>query len=166
VGSAVVQLAKRRQAHVTAIAGRAKLEQLRALGADRLIARDEGPAAHLGHESMDVIVDNVAGPTFGAMLEILRRGGTYVSSGAIAGPVVSLDMRDLYLKDLTLSGCTAWDEPVFPNLISYIERGEIRPLLAGTFALARIADAQREFLEKRHVGKLALLPPDDAGAAC
>ena len=68
-------------------------------------------------------------------------------------------MRTFYLKDLTLIGCTAWDEPVFPNLISYIERGEIRPLVAKTFALAQIADAQREFLQKRHVGKFVLLPP-------
>ena len=57
------------------------------------------------------------------MLEVLRRGGRYASSGAIAGPMVALDMRSMYLKDITLIGCTAWDEPVFANLISYIERG-------------------------------------------
>jgi NADPH:quinone reductase-like Zn-dependent oxidoreductase len=68
-------------------------------------------------------------------------------------------MRDFYLKDLTLIGCTAWDEPVFPNLISYIEGGEIRPLLAKTFPLVQIVDAQREFLEKRHVGNFVLIPP-------
>ena len=72
---------------------------------------------------------------------------------------MTLDMRNFYLKDLTLIGCTAWDEPVFPNLITYIERGEIRPLLAATFSLASIADAQRAFLQKRHVGKLVLIPP-------
>ena len=81
-----------------------------------------------------------------------------MSSGAIGGPLVSLDMRTFYLKDLTLIGCTAWDEPVFPNLVAYIERGEIRPLLAKTFPLERIADAQREFLEKRHTGKFVLIP--------
>jgi NADPH:quinone reductase-like Zn-dependent oxidoreductase len=67
-------------------------------------------------------------------------------------------MRDFYLKDLTFIGCTAWDEPVFPNLVSYIEKGEIRPLLSATFPLAQIADAQRDFLRKRHVGKLVLIP--------
>ena len=72
---------------------------------------------------------------------------------------MSLDLRRVYLKDLNLVGCTAWDEPVFPNLIGYIERGEIRPLVAATFPLERIADAQRAFLEKHHVGKFVLLPP-------
>ena len=93
------------------------------------------------------------------MLKVLRRGGRYVSSGAIAGPIVELDMRDMYLKDIMLVGCTAWDAPVFPDLISYIEKGEIHPLLAATYSLDRIAEAQRVFQEKRHIGKIVLIPP-------
>jgi NADPH:quinone reductase-like Zn-dependent oxidoreductase len=159
VGSAVVQLAKRRGAVVTAIAGREKIAQVRSIGADRVIPRGDDIVAALGIESVDVVVDNVAGPAFGGMLEVLKRGGRYASSGAIAGPLVTLDMRTFYLKDLTLIGCTAWDEPVFPNLISYIERGEIRPLVWKTYPLEQIVAAQREFTTKKHVGKLVLIPP-------
>ena len=159
VGSAVVQLAKRRGAFVTAIAGKAKIENVRALGADQVIARDADIVAGLGEKPVDVVVDNVAGKGFGGMLKVLKRGGRFVSSGAIAGPLVTLDMRDFYLKDLTLIGCTAWDEPVFLNLISYIEKGEIKPILAKTFPLKQIVAAQREFTEKKHVGKFVLIPP-------
>jgi NADPH:quinone reductase-like Zn-dependent oxidoreductase len=159
VGSAVVQLAKRRQARVTAVAGKEKMARVQAVGADHVIARGEDILAHLGENAVDVVVDNVAGPSFGAMLEVLKRGGRYVSSGAIAGPIVTMDMRTFYLKDLNLIGCTAWDEPVFPNLISYIERGEIRPLLAKAFPLEKIAEAQQEFTRKEHVGKFVLIPP-------
>lgn len=164
VGSAVVQLARMRGATVTAIVGRAKMEQLRAIGADRVIARDDDLVAALGNESVDLVVDNVAGPGFGAMLGVLRRGGRYVSSGAIAGPMVSLDMRRLYLKDITLIGTTAWDEPVFPSLIAAVERSAIRPLVARAFALDQIAQAQAEFLEKKHVGNFVLIPPPPASA--
>lgn len=160
VGSAAVQLAKRRGATVTAIAGREKIEQVRAIGADHVVSRDDDIVHALGENSVDLVVDNVAGPAFSTMLRVLKPGGRYASSGAIGGPLVSLDMRTLYLKDLTLVGCTAWDEPVFPNLISYIERDEIRPLVAATFALQQIADAQRAFLEKRHVGNFVLIPPN------
>jgi NADPH:quinone reductase-like Zn-dependent oxidoreductase len=159
VGSAAVQLAKRRGAIVTAIAGRAKMDRVLAIGADRVIARDDNIVQRLGEEAVDVVVDNVAGSAFGAMLQVLKRGGRYTSSGAIGGPVVTLDMRTFYLKDLTLVGCTAWDEPVFPNLVTYIERGEIRPLVAKTFPLDHIAEVQREFLEKNHVGNFVLIPP-------
>ncbi len=159
VGSATVQLAKRRGASVIAVAGATKCDQVREIGADRVIPRGADVGAELRHEPVDVVVDNVAGAGFDQVLGALRRGGRYVSSGAIGGPLVTLDMRTCYLRDLTIIGCTAWDEPVFPNLVGYIERGEIRPLLAKTFPLQRIAEAQREFLEKRHVGKLVLIPP-------
>ena len=90
---------------------------------------------------------------------MLRRGGVYVSSGAIAGPDVGFDKRTFYLRDLTLMGCTAWDEPVFPALVDYLERDELRPPVAATFPLERIAEAQTEFLEQRHVGSYVLVPP-------
>ncbi len=159
VGSAAVQLAKRRGAVVTAIAGKEKLEKVQAIGADQVIARDKDIVAFLGEKSVDVVVDNVAGAGFGRMLKVLKTGGRFVSSGAIAGPLVELDMRDFYLKDLTLIGCTAWDRPVFPNLVSYIEKGEIKPLLAKSFPLKKIVEAQREFTVKKHVGKFVLIPP-------
>ncbi len=93
------------------------------------------------------------------MLKLIRRGGNCVPSGTIAGPMVTLDMGDMYLKDVTLIGCTPWDEPVFHNLVDYVERGEIRPLAAKVFALEHIADAQREFMEKKHLGNFVLVPP-------
>ncbi|WP_256993656.1 zinc-binding dehydrogenase [Rhodococcus sp. 06-418-5] len=159
VGSAAVQLAVRRGARVIGVASRAKHDQLRELGVDEVHGRDEDLATALGKHSVDVVIDNVAGDGFGPLLDLLVRGGTYVSSGAIAGPVVELDLRTMYLNDLTLLGCTAWDEDVFPNLVSYIEAGEIRPLLAESFPLEQTAVAQQRFLEKNHVGKFVLVPP-------
>lgn len=158
VGSAAIQLARRRGARVIAVTSREKRDAVMALGCEAVLERGQDLIGALGESSIDLVADNVAGPQFGIMPKLLRRGGRYVSSGAIGGPLVSFDLRDFYLKDLTFIGCTAWDEPVFANLISYIERGEIRPLLAGTFPLARIADAQREFMLKRHVGNFVLIP--------
>lgn len=159
VGLAVVQLAKLRGARVIAIAGPAKTDPVRAAGADQVLARDADLLGVLGQESVDLVVDPVAGPGFGALLKLLRRGARYVSCGAIGGPQVAMDMRDFYLKDLRLIGCTAWEEPVFPRLVAAIERGAIRPMVARSFALDQIADAQREFVRKQHVGKLVLIPP-------
>ena len=155
VGSAAVQLARRRGAQVTAVASAAKADAVRALGAGEVLDRGEAPAPG----SVDVAIDNVAGPSFGDVLGALRRGGRYASSGAIGGPLVELDMRTFYLRDITLIGCTAWDEPVFPDLVSYVERSEIRPLVAKVFPLKDIAQAQREFLAKKHVGNFVLVPP-------
>ncbi|MBT3359139.1 MAG: zinc-binding dehydrogenase [Rhodospirillales bacterium] len=159
VGSATVQLAKRRGATVTAIAGADKMDRVRELGADNVIERGIDFLAELGQKSVDVVIDIVAGPDFGRLLDVMKRGGHYASAGAIGGPMVELDMRTFYLKDLTLIGCTGWDEPVFPNLVNYIQNAEIRPLVAKTFPLAEIANAQREFLKKNYVGNFVLIPP-------
>ncbi|MBM3805883.1 MAG: zinc-binding dehydrogenase, partial [Actinobacteria bacterium] len=158
VGSAALQLAKLRGARVTAIVGAGKAEQAIRIGADRVIDRSANLVSALGEETIDVVVDNVGGDSFASMLKLLRRGGRYVSSGAIGGPLVNLDLREFYLKDLTLVGCTAWDEPVFGNLIAHIEHNRIKPIVAKTFALREIAEAQREFLEKKHFGKFVLVP--------
>ncbi|MEJ2289701.1 MAG: zinc-binding dehydrogenase [Deinococcales bacterium] len=161
VGSATVQLARRRGAEVIAVTSAGKRRQVERLGARRVLERSTELTAVLGERSVDVVVDNVAGEGFSAMLKLLRPGGRLVSSGAIAGPRVELDLRDLYLKDLSLLGSTAWDEAVFPGLIGYIERGEIRPVVAGTFPLASIVEAQEAFLRREHVGKLVVLPWED-----
>jgi len=158
VGSATVQLAKRRGAKVTAICGASKIGHVQAIGANTIIDRNENLAEALGENNFDVVVDNVAGENFPLMLKALKRGGRYVSSGAIAGPIVNLDMRDMYLKDIHIIGCTAWDEPVFPNLISYIENNEIRPLVAGKYPLRQIVEAQKQFMEKDHFGNFVLIP--------
>ena len=161
VGSAVVQLAKVRGATVTAIVGKSKMDEVLRIGADFVVDRDSDLESEIDEESIDVVIDNVGGPHFEGELKALKRGGRYASSGAIGGPMVNLDLRTMYLKDLTLIGCTAWDEPVFPQLMSYIDSNRIKPLVAKTFPLEDITQAQKEFLEKKHVGKFVLIPPHD-----
>jgi NADPH:quinone reductase-like Zn-dependent oxidoreductase len=159
VGSAAVQLARRRGAEVIAVAGEEKAAVVRALGAARVIPRGADLERVIGREQVDVVVDLVGGPEWQQLLAVLRPRGRYAISGAIAGPIVGLDLRALYLKDLTLFGCTSQDDEVFGNLIGYLERGELVPLVAATYPLADIAAAQRDFEAKRHVGKLVLMVP-------
>jgi NADPH:quinone reductase-like Zn-dependent oxidoreductase len=103
-----------------------------------------------------VVIDLVAGKTWGKFLEVLKPKGRYAVSGAIGGPIVGLDVRTLYLKDLSFFGCTVLEPEVFKNLIKRIEKKEIKPLVAKTFPLENIVDAQKEFLQKKHIGKIVL----------
>ncbi|WP_372737110.1 alcohol dehydrogenase family protein [Neptunomonas sp.] len=159
VGSAAIQLAKRRQATVIAICGAEKMEQVKALGADKEIQRGQSLTDILANDSVDVVIDLVAGDQWSELLELLRKGGRYAVAGAIAGPIVELDVRTLYLKDLSFFGCTYQPRSVFENLIRYIERGEIKPLIAKTYPLQQITAAQQDFMAKKFIGKLVLLPP-------
>jgi NADPH:quinone reductase-like Zn-dependent oxidoreductase len=98
----------------------------------------------------------VAGEKWPQYLEVLRPGGRYAVAGAIAGPLVELDVRTLYLKDLSLFGCTVLLPNVFKNMINRIEQGAISPVVARAFALEEIRDAQTMFMDKQHVGKIVL----------
>ena len=161
VGSAVVQLAKRRGARVVAMASESKHAMLRELGADAVIPRSPGSLPDAlkqatGEENISVVADIVGGPNFGALIECLRRGGRYTCSGAIAGPIVSFDLRTCYLHDLPFTGSTVVPPHIFHDLISFIERGEVKPLLAKTWPLAELHLAQQAFIDKKHVGNIAV----------
>ena len=160
VGSALVQLAKRRGARVVAVAGASKLGQVSDLGADAAVARESADVVAAAIDAnggrFEVVADIVGGDCFGGWLDALGRGGRYVTSGAIAGPLVDLDLRTLYLNDLQLHGATVYAPQVFADLVGYIERGEVRPVVGGTYPLEEIHAAQEAFAAKRHVGSLVI----------
>ncbi len=158
VGSAAIQLAKLRGATIIAQCSPDKASALKELGAEHTVNRHDDLIQVLGMNSVDAVVDLVGGKSWPHLLELLKSGGRYVVSGAIAGPIVDLDLRNLYLKDLTLYGSTVNDPYVFENVIRYIEEGQIKPLVSQSFPLQDIKKAQNVFMEKKFIGKLVLVP--------
>ncbi|MEO0946150.1 MAG: alcohol dehydrogenase family protein [Pseudomonadota bacterium] len=159
VGGALVQLAKRRGARVIAMASETKHSDVAKFGPDRLLPRGpEDLSAALGDERITVVADVVGGPYWPKLVEILARGGRYTCSGAIAGPMVNLDLRTFYLRDLTFTGSTVIPLEVMPNLVRYIEQGEIKPVLAATYPLDQLREAQAAFIAKKHTGNIVVVP--------
>ena len=163
VGSALIQLANHRGATTVAMASEAKHAQVAHANPRVILPRaPEDLAAALqaaiGRSTVSIVADVVGGAYWPRLIDVLERGGRYGTSGAIAGPVVPLDLRTLYLHDLTFHGCTVTTPNVFPDLVGYIERGEIRPMLAAAYPLEDFHAAQTAFIEKRHVGNIVVVP--------
>lgn len=161
VGGALVQLANRRGARTIAMASQSKKAQVALLKPDFILDRSPEDLAaalleSLGQDTVSVVLDVVGGAYFSKLVNVLERGGCFATSGAIAGPMVSLDLRTLYLRDLNFQGCTITSLNVFPDLVGYIERGEISPVLAGTWPLEELVAAQSAFIEKTHVGNIVV----------
>ncbi|MEM6462198.1 MAG: alcohol dehydrogenase family protein [Pseudomonadota bacterium] len=161
VGSALIQLANRRGATTVAMAGKAKQDAVAALGPNAVL--DRAPpdlksklSEAIGQDSVTVVADVVGGDYFATLIETLARGGRYTCSGAIAGPIVDLDLRTLYLNDLTFTGATVVPPGTFGDLVGYIERGEVKPVLAQTYPLERLHDAQTAFIDKNHIGNIVV----------
>ena len=152
VGSAAVQLLVARGVSVTAVTSPSKASALRDLGATECLGRDAKPES----ESYDIAIDLAGGPGWPDLIAALKSGGRYAVAGAVAGVDVSLDLRDLYLKDLSFFGCTRLGDGVFAGLVQWIESGKIKPLVAKIFDLKDIRAAQTTFLERGHIGKIGL----------
>ena len=138
VGGALIQLAKRRGARVMAMANQTKHEEVMRLGPDRVLPRNpQNLRDALRDEKITVVADVVGGPMWPQWIGVLERGGRYTCSGAIAGPIVEMDLRTFYLRDLTFTGSTIVPMHIFSSLIGYIERNEIKPMVAAKLNLYR-----------------------------
>jgi len=165
VGLALVELAHARGARVIALTSMGHAQAVRAAGAEHTVARAEdavpdriraaagGPIA--------VVADVVGGWVFEELFALLGTGGRWVTCGAVADPIVSLDLRTLYLQRRRLIGSTMHTPAQFERLLDDARHGRIDPLVARTYPLRDIHVAQEDFAQGEHVGKLVLLPPDD-----
>ena len=163
VGSGLIQLCRARGAIPYAVVSEGKEAAVIEAGAEAAIVRGRGSLPDAVEEAtagkpIDVVADLVAGPMFCDVINILRAEGRYTTAGAIAGPVVQLDLRTMYLKQLQLNGSSQGTRAAFQRVVHYIERGVIKPLLAATFPLSRFHKAQRYFMSKTFVGNVVVIP--------
>jgi NADPH:quinone reductase-like Zn-dependent oxidoreductase len=168
VGSGIVQLARARGAIPYAVVGKGKEQAVLDIGAEAVVTRGAAdlPAAvaeATAGQPIDVVADLVGGPMFNDLLRILRPEGRYTTAGAIAGPVVQLDLRTMYLKQLQLHGSSQGTRGDFRRIVRYIEDKKIRPLVGGVYRLSDFHRAQTDFIAKDFVGKLVVVPDAVAG---
>ncbi|MCX5578415.1 alcohol dehydrogenase family protein [Kaistia terrae] len=163
VGSGLIQLCRARGAIPYAIVGAGKEAAVKAVGAEAVIRSDvtdlaEAVTDATGGQAIDIVADLVGGRRFNELLRILRPEGRYTTAGAIGGALVELDLRTLYLKQLQLHGSSQGTRGDFQTILGYIRTGKIRPLLAGSYPLSRLREAQDDFKAKCFVGKLVVIP--------
>ena len=174
VGLALVELAHARGARVIALTSAAHADAVRAAGASSIVVRDEGSVPDRVQEAaagpLAVVADVVGGWVFEELFPLLATGGRWVTCGAVADPVVPLDLRTLYLQRRRLIGSTMHTPAQFRRLLDDARHGRIDPQVARTYPLTQIHTAQADFAEGDRVGKLVLLPeggtvsPDPAAA--
>jgi len=131
-------------------------ELLTGMGVAEVSARGVDEVESL--EPVDAVVDVVGGDEFGSLVDRLRVGGRLVTAGAIAGPVVALDLRRLYLQQRRLIGSTMHTPEHFRRLAEVAVAGGLAPMVAATYPLTEIAAAQERFGRHDFVGKLVVVP--------
>lgn len=162
VGSAAIQLCRLRGCRVIAVASASKAELLLELGASHVIDRDtgelEGAIRAAANGPVDIALDVVGATTFMPLINALRQGGRYSTSGCISGQFARFDLRQLVYKDLQLTGATICPPGTMHRVVGMIESGALKPLLAATYSLADMHRAQQAFIAKAHTGNIVVVP--------
>ena len=156
VGSAAVQILTARGCQVIARTSSGKQDRVRDMGAHEVSVRGIDPLADIAE--VDAIVEVVGGGEFAPLFDRLRDGGRMVVAGAIAGPVVELDLRRLYLRQRRLIGSTMHTRNDFAELTTLAIDGALWPEIAATYRLDELHEAQQRFTMKDFVGKLVVTP--------
>ena len=162
VGMAAIELASARGARVVALTSSGHGDIVREAGAGRVVFRDggdlPGQMETLGHPRVDAVVEVVGGPDLGERLDLLRPDGRMVICGAVAGPVVDLDLRRLYLQRRKLLGSTMHTHEQFGRLVAEAVRGNVDPQVSRVHPLSQIHQAQEELVSGDVSGKIVLIP--------
>lgn len=164
VGSAAVQIARHAGGRVVATAGsEAKLEQLSALGAHVAVAHSrpdwvETVRALTGGAGVDLVFEHVGGALWVGALSLLRRGGRLVTCGAHGGEQVTLDVIDLFRRQVTLLGSYSAPTRSVLQVTRLVADGVFRPVIHATLPLVEAARAHEILAAREAFGKVVLVP--------
>jgi len=164
VGTACVQIAKNAGATVLACASSAaKLDRLRALGADHLIdyTREDFSARAwelTGRKGCDVIVNYTGGDTWVPSLRALARHGRLLTCGATAGYDPPTDIRYIWRREVNIVGANGWTRTDLEELLEEVRHGRIRPIIDRVFPLEESREAMRIVEDREVFGKVLVRP--------
>jgi NADPH:quinone reductase-like Zn-dependent oxidoreductase len=172
VSSAGIQIARLLGAGriLATASGEEKLARARDLGATHTLDyREAGWARRAreitGGKGVEVVFDHVGGEIFEESFKALARGGRIVLCGATAEHQVTLNLRAVFYKSLSILGSTMGSLAELQELLRYFEAGRLRPVVDRTFAFEQAPAAQAMLESRNPFGKLVLTVGDPEIAA-
>jgi NADPH:quinone reductase-like Zn-dependent oxidoreductase len=171
VGTFVIQLAKARQLHVTAVVSPRNVDLAKFLGADRVIDYTVDDFTLEGAQH-DVVVDLVGNRNLRELRRACRPGGTLVLSGGgvsgtgrLIGPLRLLIWAQLYgavRRWRVMVPQAVPDKEALERVAELVAAGQVTPVIDRRFRLQNAADAIR-YMETEHTsGKVVLTTSDNS----
>ena len=109
-------------------------------------------------EGVDIVVEHVGVATCDESVKSLKSGGTLVTCGATTGPNVSIDLRHLFGRQLTLLGSYMGTMGELHEVLKHVFAGRLKPVVDRVFPLSELRVAH-EYLEKSQMfGKIVVNP--------
>lgn len=163
VATGAIQIAKHKGATVYAVTTHGeKAEKIKALGVADVLAMESGgdfsewAKERTDGRGMDVVVEHVGPARWAASVKSLARYGRLATCGATSGPTVSLDLRHLFSRDLSILGARMGSRKEFQELAPLVFSGKIKPVIDSVFPLEQAAESHQRMENGRHIGKIIL----------
>jgi NADPH:quinone reductase len=163
VGSAAVAIAKAQGAEVIGVVSNTAQEQyVHSLGASKTVVSQDVVAGALAPETVDGVLDTVAGKSFGAYVAALRAGGVLSLVGAVGGSNVSFDAYRLLEITLTGYASDTLNGPALRSAVTaisgWLNRGALRPPDRTVYLLEEAAAAHSKLEQHLARGRVLLVP--------
>lgn len=162
VSTAAIQIAKLAGCTVfVTSSSEEKLKKAQGLGADVLVNYKDVPWSKAiweltGKRGVDVVLDHVGQATFKDSVRTLRRGGRLVSPGATSGPLVELDLRYLFWRQISVIGSTMSSQREFDEVMKLVFMGRLKPVVDRVFPLEEARKAHEYLARGEQFGKVVL----------
>jgi NADPH2:quinone reductase len=170
IGNAVTQVARALGAKhaISSTTNHAKAEQAKALGFNEVIDTSleklgDGVRRITDGYGADIVVDGIGGEVLSEALGALALGGSLTTLGYSASRKTTIDVTNLIVPQASIRGLNMFLQPqatvrdAWNAIVSLLQSGAIKPIVAKTFPLAEAADALRYLVEGRPFGRVVLI---------
>ena len=162
VGAAAIQIAKAAGARVIATAGtKEKVKKGKELGADSMILHSENDIADevkrmTNRRGVDVVFEHVGQATWDQSVRSLAPGGRLVTCGATTGFEAKIDLRFLFVRQLSILGSFMGSKAELFSALELLRRGLLKPVIDVVLPLEKCAEAHVRLENREQFGKIVL----------
>src|SRR6202045_2676592 len=169
IGNAATQLARALGARhaISSTTNHAKAVQAKALGFNEVIDTSiekvgDGVRRITDGYGADIVIDGIGGDVLSEALGALLPGGSLITLGYSASRKTTIDVTDLIVPQASIRSLNMFRQPqatvtdAWNAIVSLLQSGAIKPIVAKTFPLAEAADALRYLVEGRPFGRVVL----------
>ncbi len=102
----------------------------------------------------DLVIDSAGGDQLNNFIKVLRPQGKIVFYGATNGLPAKIDLYRMFWNQLSLIGTTMGNDHEFNEMISFVGKHQIRPIVDSIRPFSKIAESFPDITKPNKVGKI------------